>query len=306
MKKCPISRTNIFHFETIVLYQNVSYKMVRTERIELSWEAHTPLKRARLPIPPRPQNVASKLYIIFACIARKKYNKFMDKRTLLTIRQAKLPNDKTIDVKVYLKTRGRSLSARANYGQLELYVFRATSLKSIDKLIQDGIKHFYPSHVLDCPFYKEEQYVYLFGRRCELTRDSSKKNDPMYFYLSPLCKDPIVKYKKIFSEYVNQRVPILAKWMGIDITGFRFRTGLFISYFGCCFPKKKIIKFDYRLLAYSPELIDSIFYHELTHIFELRHTKRFYAILNSYCHGYNAKQKEVSRGHFEGRLNYDA
>ncbi len=27
MKKCPISRANIIHFETFVLYQNVSYKM---------------------------------------------------------------------------------------------------------------------------------------------------------------------------------------------------------------------------------------------------------------------------------------
>lgn len=27
MKKCPISRATIIHFETFVLYQNVSYKM---------------------------------------------------------------------------------------------------------------------------------------------------------------------------------------------------------------------------------------------------------------------------------------
>ena len=28
IKKCPISRANIVHFETLALYQNVSYKMV--------------------------------------------------------------------------------------------------------------------------------------------------------------------------------------------------------------------------------------------------------------------------------------
>ena len=27
IKKCPISRTNIVHFDTFALYQNVSYKM---------------------------------------------------------------------------------------------------------------------------------------------------------------------------------------------------------------------------------------------------------------------------------------
>ena len=36
MKKSPISRTNIFHFETIALYQNVSYKMVGKMRFELT------------------------------------------------------------------------------------------------------------------------------------------------------------------------------------------------------------------------------------------------------------------------------
>lgn len=36
MKKCPISRTNIIHFETFALYQNVSYKMAGAEGIEPS------------------------------------------------------------------------------------------------------------------------------------------------------------------------------------------------------------------------------------------------------------------------------
>ena len=34
MKKCPISRANIIHFETLALYQNVSYKMVRLTGLE--------------------------------------------------------------------------------------------------------------------------------------------------------------------------------------------------------------------------------------------------------------------------------
>ena len=34
MKKCPISRANIIHFETLALYQNVSYKMAGVAGIE--------------------------------------------------------------------------------------------------------------------------------------------------------------------------------------------------------------------------------------------------------------------------------
>ena len=36
MKKCPISRANIVHFDTFALYQNVSYKMVAGARFELT------------------------------------------------------------------------------------------------------------------------------------------------------------------------------------------------------------------------------------------------------------------------------
>ena len=32
MKKSPISRANIVHFETLTLYQNVSYKMAMSKR----------------------------------------------------------------------------------------------------------------------------------------------------------------------------------------------------------------------------------------------------------------------------------
>ncbi len=35
IKKCPISRANIFHFETLTLYQNVSTNMVGVRRLEL-------------------------------------------------------------------------------------------------------------------------------------------------------------------------------------------------------------------------------------------------------------------------------
>lgn len=34
IKKCPISRANIVNFDTLALYQNVSYKMVETVGLE--------------------------------------------------------------------------------------------------------------------------------------------------------------------------------------------------------------------------------------------------------------------------------
>ncbi len=53
MKKSPISRANIVHFETLALYQNVSYKMAGEERIELSI---TVLETAVIPLNYSPKN----------------------------------------------------------------------------------------------------------------------------------------------------------------------------------------------------------------------------------------------------------
>ena len=36
IKKCPISRANIVHFDIIALYQNVTHKVARLEGLEPS------------------------------------------------------------------------------------------------------------------------------------------------------------------------------------------------------------------------------------------------------------------------------
>ena len=42
IKKCLISRTNIINFDTLTLYQNISYKMVEAMRLELTHQKILP------------------------------------------------------------------------------------------------------------------------------------------------------------------------------------------------------------------------------------------------------------------------
>ena len=51
MKKCPISRANIVHFDTFALYQNVSYKMARKNEIDTN----------RAVVPPRQHTSALRM-----------------------------------------------------------------------------------------------------------------------------------------------------------------------------------------------------------------------------------------------------
>lgn len=227
----------------------------------------------------------------------------MDKRNLLSVQSVTLADGTIAPVKIYEKKAGRHISARAAYGELEIYAFRRTPQILLRKFIQESLKA-YEGYLLNRPFYKEGVYIYCLGRKCLLTDDVKKKNDPMYFYVPKGTKDPLNRYKKLFQSYVNQRVPELARAIGLNVDGFKFRTGLYISYFGCCFPETRQIKFDYRLFAYSPELIDCIFYHELTHLMEIHHNKRFYELLNDCCTHYEMKEKMIQRGYFEGSLAY--
>ena len=54
MKKSPIPRANIVHFETLTLYQNVSYKLVGITRLELARISSLDSKSSASAIPPYP------------------------------------------------------------------------------------------------------------------------------------------------------------------------------------------------------------------------------------------------------------
>ena len=49
-------------FDTFLLYQTNAFLMVRSAGLEPAWHGHTPLKRTRLPVSPRPQRLCN--YII--------------------------------------------------------------------------------------------------------------------------------------------------------------------------------------------------------------------------------------------------
>ena len=59
--------------------------------------------------------------------------------------------------------------------------------------------------------------------------------------------------------------------------------------FGSCNPKNSIC-FTYRLILYPKEAIDYVVVHELAHIKEKNHGKRFYALIKQYMPDY--KQRE--------------
>ena len=84
--------------------------------------------------------------------------------------------------------------------------------------------------------------------------------------------------KEIAKKVINNRVESL-----INSTNglYKFKQiviGNFKSKWGSC-DSQKIIKFNWKIIMLSPKLIDFIICHELTHLFELNHSKKFYSNL---------------------------
>lgn len=224
----------------------------------------------------------------------------MDKRNFLFLRQYKRIDGSVIEAKIYQKQNNRGMNCRIVYGCVEVYVSSFITYERLDSFVKKCLEKNKEANVT-IPYMREDKYFYVFGKKKYLTRDKNVGKLDMYFYVSKQVKDPLTTYKKKFLEYLEGRVLTLAKRMGLDISSWKIQTGLYLSYYGVCFPTKHILKFDYRLFAFKEEIIDSIIYHELAHILDIYHDERFYKIVNMYCPDYDELQDKLKNSYFDGR-----
>ena len=82
-------------------------------------------------------------------------------------------------------------------------------------------------------------------------------------------------------DYYSQLMGVEAQ--SVKITSARKR-------FGSCNSKGSIC-FSYRLMLYPEEAIDYVVVHELAHLLELNHSKRFYDIVSNVLPDYKKREK---------------
>ena len=59
---------------------------------------------------------------------------------------------------------------------------------------------------------------------------------------------------------------------------------------GSCSGKRNL-NFNWRLAAAPPEVLDYVIVHELCHLREMNHSKRFWGLVNGFCPDYKARKK---------------
>ena len=103
-----------------------------------------------------------------------------------------------------------------------------------------------------------------------------------------LDENEIKALKKSAREYLTEKCEYFSNLMGlkynrITITSAKTR-------FGSCTTQKNI-SFSYRLMLYPEPAREYVVVHELAHLIEMNHSKKFYAIIEKYLPDYQERKK---------------
>lgn len=104
----------------------------------------------------------------------------------------------------------------------------------------------------------------------------------------PQSDDDINALKLKTKEIIAQRIDVYSKLMNlkperVSISSAKKR-------FGSCSSKGNL-NFSFRLALYPVEAIDYVIVHELAHLKEMNHSKRFWKIVEKYLPDYKERQK---------------
>lgn len=98
--------------------------------------------------------------------------------------------------------------------------------------------------------------------------------------------------KKTAHKYLATRTALLAKKMGVTYKNLSLRQQA--SRWGSCSSKGNL-NFNWRLVHYKTEIIDYVIVHELAHLIELNHSKRFWEIVKKYDSQYLLHKGELRK-----------
>ena len=93
--------------------------------------------------------------------------------------------------------------------------------------------------------------------------------------------------RKKAEEIIPQRVEHYAKIMGVEPKSVRITAAQ--KRFGSC-SSRGTLCFSLNLMQYPSEAIDYVVVHELAHLIELNHSKKFWSVVEKYMPDYKKRR----------------
>jgi len=99
-----------------------------------------------------------------------------------------------------------------------------------------------------------------------------------------------VLFKNIAKKCLTEQCLKIAEQTGLFPSHIRF--GSASGRWGCC-TAKKVIVFSWRLIHCPPDLIDYVICHELAHLREMNHSKKFWQEVEKICPDYKELRQKL-------------
>lgn len=96
--------------------------------------------------------------------------------------------------------------------------------------------------------------------------------------------------KHLARKYITARAEQLRKGYGFSINKIIIRGQR--TRWGSCSSKANL-SFNYKLMKYREEVIDYVIIHELCHLKEMNHSKRFWDLVEEFCPDFKSLKKEL-------------
>ena len=187
----------------------------------------------------------------------------------------------------------RNIHYRFKDNHFEVTCSRWVSLKTIKSGLDKYASKLIKRTVKKPPI--GEDYIYIFGEKHYLSfpGEFTFLNETFtYKNMDDFHK----KIKKLFLKYLTYKNEYYREEMNAPKYQVKIRD--MKSRYGSNNRKSKTITYAFMLIHHTPDVIDSVIMHELTHCFVFNHSDNFYHLLYKYCPNYNILRKKLIKTEF--------
>lgn len=210
-----------------------------------------------------------------------------------------------ISYKFRYSSKAKYIRLQISHGsELELIIPRGCEIKEAEKFLikkADWIK----KHLIKTV--KSEPKYLLLGKEIKVNHNYElfKQNHDVEFSNNELLitspEGSKIKTEQIYDiwlkdeskRYIPFRVQELARKYNFVINRITIRGQK--TRWGSCSSKGNL-SFNFKLMRYRKEVIDYVIIHELCHLREMNHSKKFWSLVNRFCPDYKNLRKELKGG----------
>ena len=97
-------------------------------------------------------------------------------------------------------------------------------------------------------------------------------------------------YKELATTFADNRIKYFNSFYNFEISNVRIKNQK--SRWGSC-SQRRNLNFNYKIIFLKPEMADYLIVHELCHLGELNHSKRFWALVKKTIPNYKKVNREL-------------